>query len=80
MHWISVKDRLPQDKVGFLGTDGDVIFAAYWCKDNEKYKIGGWENCCYCGGSSFVVFSEKKNYYDKIVTHWMPLPNISDID
>lgn len=72
MDWISVKDRLPECD-NFLGTDGEVVFAAYWCRDAEQYKVGGWEICYYCGGASSVSLL-KKDYTNKKITHWMPLP------
>lgn len=73
MKWISVKDRVPENEINFLGTDGETVFAAYWERDIEGYKVGGWESCCYCGGSSAVSFS-KSDYTTKKITHWMPLP------
>jgi len=74
--WVSVKDRLPAEKSSFLGTDGEIVFAAYWVQDCNNYKVGGWEESCYyCGGSSLVSFLDKdKIYCAKKVTHWMPLP------
>ncbi len=74
MEWISVKDRFPTNESNFLGTDGEIIFAAYYCDDTKSYKVGGWENCHYCGGSSDVSFV-KKYYSIKKITHWMLLPN-----
>lgn len=71
--WISVKDELPPFKTSFLGTDGGLIFASYWCEDSDRYKVGGWESCYYCGGSSPVGFIEDF-FCSKIITHWMPLP------
>jgi len=75
MNWISIEKEQPKDKLPFLGTDGDIIFAAYWCNDSEDYKVGGWEACWYCGGSSKIKL--KREYsYEVIVTHWMPLPKM----
>jgi len=73
MEWISVEDKFPHEGCPFLGTDGSIIFAAYWCENSRKYKVGGWETCFYCGGSSIVSFSNAK-YGEKLATHWMPLP------
>jgi hypothetical protein len=75
MEWIRVKNRLPDDKSSFLGTNGELIFAAYWVEDSDFYIVGGWESCCYCGGASFVSFTEE-NFTTKKVTHWMPLPKL----
>lgn len=81
MEWISVKDRLPENGEDVLVyhaedfhiTVGYFEFAAYWFGDIEKYQVGGWKSCYYCGGSSYVSFLTK-NYTTKIITHWMPLP------
>lgn len=76
MKWINVKDALPEEKSNFLGTDGEIVFAAYWTTDIDKYKVGGWESCHYCGGSSEVSFLIE-NFTTKKITHWMPLPEPS---
>lgn len=73
MEWFSCEEIIPPDKSNFLGSDGELIFAAYWCNDTESYKVGGWEGCHYCGGASPIGFF--KDYYTtKKITYWMPLP------
>lgn len=76
MKWISVEDRLP-DSDNFLGTDGKVVFAAYYCDLDKpgRYRVGGWENCYDCGGISCVSLNESSANIKKI-THWMPLPEL----
>lgn len=74
MEWTKCSEKLPQQKIPFLGTDGKNIFSVYWCKDSERYKTGGWENCCYCGGSIIVSFKEE-NFTVKKIIYWMELPS-----
>lgn len=73
MEWIKCSEKLPPQKDPFIGTDGKIIFVAYWCNDSEIYKVGGWENCYYCGGSSPVTFSQPR-YQEKKIIYWMTLP------
>ena len=79
MEWISVKEKLPENKIPFLGTDGDVVFACYWSDDCDEYKVGGWEGCNYCGGSSKISFTQK-DYHTKLISNWMPLPPPTESD
>lgn len=75
MEWITIEDKEPPKESSFLGTDGKIIFAAYWNEDCDFYQVGGWERCNYCGGASNVSLTEE-NYKTKKVTHWMPLPEL----
>jgi hypothetical protein len=53
-NWISVKDRLPEFSTGsgvLVFVDGR-IHAAYFMDD--KWIVGGWESCHYCGGESRI--------------------------
>jgi len=75
MEWISVEDRLPDNHVNVLASDGVIIFAAYWADDSNAFKVGGWEDCFFCGGSSMVSFVQKYHTIKKI-THWMALPEL----
>lgn len=68
--WISVEERRP-DSESFLGTDGEVVFAAYWSHDS--YVVGGWKTCYCCGGQSDVSL-DKEDIDTRKVTHWMPIP------
>ena len=57
--WISVKDRLPEEKVNCI-----VHYKHAYC-DNDDYWANGF--CCY-DGEKFQLDPAYK------VTHWMPLP------
>ena len=59
MKWISVKDRLPEEKVNCI-----VHYQNSYC-DNDGYWAIGF--CCY-DGEKFQFDPAYK------VTHWMPLP------
>ena len=60
MEWISVKERLPEDRKPVLVyTGGGFICKAYWFNTNDSIE---W--------ISFVNFEDIEEY----VTHWMPLP------
>ena len=59
MEWISVKDRLPEEKVNCI-----VHYQHSYC-DNDGYWAIGF--CCY-DGEKFQFDPAYK------VTHWMPLP------
>ena len=58
--WISVKDRLPEEKVDCI-----VHYKHAYC-DNDGYWAIGF--CCY-DGEKFQLGPAYK------VTHWMPLPH-----
>lgn len=73
--WISVKDRLPENKFPFLGTDGELIFACYWNEYTNRYVVGGWQDCYYCGGQSDVSFFKEK-YSSRLITYWIPVPEL----
>jgi len=75
--WISVLEKKPENNSPFLGTDGEVLFVAYYCEDIERYMVGGWQDCYYCGGKSRVnLEGNKSSWENKAVTHWMPLPEL----
>ena len=57
--WISVKDRLPEEKVNCI-----VHYRHAYCDDDDYWAIGF---CCY-DGEKFLFDPAYK------VTHWMPMP------
>ena len=57
--WISVKDRLPEEKVNCI-----VHYKHAYCDNDGYWAIG----ICFYGGEKFQLNSAYK------VTHWMPLP------
>ncbi len=77
--WISVKDRLPPvDKPSLIMVDDNSVHVGYpdllKCYDGKEYQrwiVGGWESCCYCGGQSIIGFEDRNC---KIPIAWMPLP------
>ena len=58
--WISVKDRLPEEKVNCI-----VHYKHAYCDTDGYWAIGF---CCY-DGEKFLFDPAYK------VTHWMPMPN-----
>ena len=57
--WISVKERLPQEKVDCI-----VHYKHAYCDNDDYWAIG----MCFYDGEKFQLNSAYK------VTHWMPLP------
>ena len=58
--WISVNDRLPEEKVNCI-----VHFKHAYCDNDGYWAIG----TCFYDGEKFQIGLAYK------VTHWMPLPN-----
>lgn len=78
MEWISVEDRLPTEELkasGIRVLKNGIEHCAYWNHDAQKWCVGGWECCHYCGGTSVVTFFKNSLYPKTIISHWMPLPN-----
>ena len=57
--WISVKERLPQEKVDCI-----VHYKHAYCDNDDYWAIG----ICFYDGEKFQINPAYK------VTHWMPLP------
>ena len=57
--WISVDDRLPEEKVNCI-----VHYKHAYCDNDDYWEIG----ICFYDGDKFQLNSAYK------VTHWMPLP------
>ena len=57
--WISVEDRLPEEKVNCI-----VHYRHAYCDDDDYWAIG----ICFYDGEKFQINPAYK------VTHWMPLP------
>lgn len=57
--WISVKDRLPEEKVNCI-----VHYKHAYCDNDGYWAIG----ICFYDGEKFQLNSAYK------VTHWMPIP------
>ena len=57
--WISVDDRLPEEKVNCI-----VHYKHSYCDNDDYWAIG----ICFYDGEKFQLNSAYK------VTHWMPLP------
>lgn len=72
--WISVKDRLPNNRL-FIGYCPDTGIHCFK-NDEDQCITGGWESCPYCGGQSIGVIPGQEEPSDdkKVITHWMPLP------
>ena len=63
--WISVKDRLPEEKVNCI-----VHYRHAYCDNDDYWAIG---ICCY-DGEKFLFDPAYK------VTHWMPLPRTEGLE
>lgn len=57
--WVSVKERLPQEKVDCI-----VHYKHAYCDNDDYWAIG----MCFYDGEKFQINPAYK------VTHWMPLP------
>lgn len=58
--WISVKDRLPEEKVNCI-----VHYKHAYCDNDDYWAIG----ICFYDGEKFQIGLAYK------VTHWMPIPH-----
>ena len=58
--WISVDDRLPEEKVNCI-----VHYRHAYCENDDYWAIG----MCFYDGEKFQLNPAYK------VTHWMPMPN-----
>ena len=59
--WISVDDRLPEEKVNCI-----VHYKHAYCDNDDYWAIG----MCFYDGEKFQLAPAYK------VTHWMPMPNL----
>ena len=62
--WVSVKERLPQEKVNCI-----VHYKHAYCDNDDYWAIG----MCFYDGEKFRVDPAYK------VTHWMPLPPAPEV-
>ena len=60
MEWISVKDRLPNEKINCI-----VYYKHSYCDNDDYWAIG----VSFFDGNKFQIGLTYK------VTHWMPLPS-----
>lgn len=73
MEWISVKDRLPNDK-----TDGEIVLAVVWGKPHENITLhAAIMTAGYFDGEGWVV-NEYPAWENPTVTHWMTLPKLPE--
>ena len=63
--WVSVKDRLPEEKVNCI-----VHYRHAYCDNVDYWAIG----ICFYGGEKFHLNPAYK------VTHWMPLPSTEGLE
>ena len=71
--WVSVKDRLPDEKQSKIIHDFEYVLCATTFGDVRAYKFGtpiGWKEPHFLNGSGLM---------DEYVTHWMPMPEMPDI-
>ena len=72
--WIAVKDRMPENDVDVLVTDGKAVLVGYLCKspffDAAKWGASGVEG--YEWEWEFDVWRDG----EEVITHWMELPAI----
>ncbi len=68
--WVSVKDRLPDEKHSEITHDFEYVLCATTFGDVRAYNFGtpiGWNEPHFWHGSGLM---------DKYVTHWMPMPEM----
>ena len=71
--WVSVKDRLPDEKQSEITHDFEYVICATTFGDVRVYKFGtpiGWKEPHFWNGCGEM---------DKYVTHWMPMPEMPDM-
>lgn len=57
MEWINVKDKKPTS-ICIVYSEKYGIHTAKFDDDMERYIVGGWEVCNYCGGESQININE----------------------
>lgn len=70
--WVSVNDRLPEEKQSKITYDFEYVLCATTFGDVRPYKFGtpiGWNEPHFWHGSGLM---------DEYVTHWMPMPEMPD--
>ena len=63
--WISVKDRVPEEKVNCI-----VHYKHAYCENDDYWAIG----ICFYDGEKFQLNPAYK------VTHWMPIPSTEGLE
>ena len=66
--WISVKDRLPEERINPNTNDFEYVLCATTFGDVRAYKYGMID------GNIEAHFWHGFGMVDKYITHWMPLP------
>ena len=65
MPWIKVKDQLPPpEEKEYLVSDGQYVDVYWWKKFIYSAKKYEW------------TWSDRDEWFDMTVTHWMPLPEV----
>lgn len=68
--WISVKDRLPKEKLNITTGDWEYVICATTSGDVKPYQYGKSIK----GKGLKAHFWDRYLIVDEYVTHWMPLP------
>ncbi len=72
MEWISVKDKLPEEKEGlYLVTDGKLVDKCEWVSSYLSPNDKPADKCAWFNSSSYMWILP---FFMKKVTHWMPFP------
>lgn len=66
--WINVKDRAVPLMDVLIISKNHGIQKVWWNQEFERFQVGGWQSCCYCGGENEIELDD--------VTHWMSLPEL----
>ena len=65
--WISVEDRLPEEWVNVIATNGRTVRETYYVSD--RY---GWRG--------HIHFDSRRPIkHEEVITHWQPLPDPPEV-
>lgn len=65
MEWISIKDKPPRARC-LLFSEKYGMHVGTWYDEMERYNVGGFEVCNYCGGTSVLELKD--------ISYWAYLP------
>lgn len=65
MEWIKCSEKHPRARC-LLFSEKYGVHVGTWDSEMERYNVGGFESCIYCGGTSVLELKD--------ISHWAYLP------
>ena len=80
IEWIDTECKKPHwtDSPILVKLKNETVHVAYW-QDEQRWFVGGWESCCYCGGQSMINFCNDDMYsHDEYPIQWSYLKEVKE--